>query len=451
MDVREPRTTPRQLNSNTSQVYSSTQLFSIKDLGPPTQQTYQTLYQPPTPPPDEDHDEVMDWTPTQQPLRSTSSYRDSHLTPQLQPPDFRGYLSQSIVSPVHRLPNSVHQPISPTKKQMAFTFKTSNNRALQDADSVSDVGTEYEPSLVETLSPPKFVDPRFFPKSDFRAETGLESLFTSTFSLAEEPPEIRASHQRNGQSQSLDKNQKLLPKLYAQWSRALIVFLLVACYMFWTYIPKPSLLAYQQRFRFAALGTASLVTIRSLVVSMRKAKKRWSLSDLLLFGSELLALVSLGAILREPSTHPLSAARRRTLDMIGSMLMAVMVLQEIWMFCFEIWNGETKDIPPPSGPAAPNYESTSQKSDRQPPSYRTRDAFSENNPSSTAHSQLAPQLSNTSAQHSARSKTKVESSLGNGSGLGSLSLGGSTGNQQELGIGSRNPGRPRRRDRASMW
>ena len=214
----------------------STRPFSINDFAPRAQQ--QPLpYQPPTPPPDENDDEAMDWTPSQETnFRPATIYRsfDSAVQQIEQPQEspLHGRLPPNIVSQNHRLRNPPNQPTfrkASTKQKQAF-FNTPNKRGWRDDDSdaISVTGT-----TVTDFSPMKFTSPKFFPQSDHHAETGLEDILARSFTIAEEPAEIRENHRRG---RTVEDKRRLAVNGSINWTRVLICCIVLGFCVLWAHI-----------------------------------------------------------------------------------------------------------------------------------------------------------------------------------------------------------------------
>ena len=224
-----------QLNGElyTSMAKPSTRPFSIDDFAPRVQQQ-PPLYQPPTPPPDEDDDEAMDWTPSQETnFRPTSIYRrlDSaaQQAEQSQESPFHGRLPPNIVSQNHRLRNPPNQPTfrkASAKQKQAF-FNTPIKRAGRDDDS--DAGSVAETTVAD-FSPMKFTSPRFFPQSDHHAETGLEDILARSFTIAEEPAEVR-QNQKKGRT--VEGRRRLAASGSVNWTRMLIYCIILGFCVVW--------------------------------------------------------------------------------------------------------------------------------------------------------------------------------------------------------------------------
>ncbi|KAL9019326.1 MAG: hypothetical protein Q9185_003404 [Variospora sp. 1 TL-2023] len=157
--------------------------FPIEKLAP---QRQQPVYQPPTPPPEEDNDSTMEWTPQHQ-FGPPLTYR----APQTrrvfdEPSPFHGVIPAAPVSWAQRLRNPPNQPAfhkASEEKKENFFSKKSRPIVSDTASEVSSVAPSVaDTSMFEVDSPVKLAPPRFFAPVD-RMETGLESLFGDTFSL----------------------------------------------------------------------------------------------------------------------------------------------------------------------------------------------------------------------------------------------------------------------------
>ena len=201
--------------------------FSINDLAPRVQQQ-PTPYQPLTPPPDENDDEAMDWTPSQETsFRPTTIYRSldsaAQQAEQSQESPFHGRLPPNIVSQNHRLRNPPNPPTfrkASTKQKEAF-FNIPNKQAGRDEDSDAFSVAE---STAADLSPMKFSSPTFFPQSDHHAETGLEDILARSFTIAEEPAEIR---EKQKLGRKVEDRRRLVATGPVNWTRMLICCILL--------------------------------------------------------------------------------------------------------------------------------------------------------------------------------------------------------------------------------
>ena len=440
----------RRLTSKVSRHDANRQSFSIHDLAPLTQQAHLFPYQSSTPPLDYDPEENMDWAPSQQSPHPTLSCLRPHTTPQqYQQAPSHGHQTLDITSSASKRQPS-NNPLAVLQSSGAKSrqaFGSPSKSALRSSDSVSDIGTDYEPSIADTtssaFSPHKFANPKFFPISDYCADTGLEALFTSTFSLAEEPSEVRAALPKHRQTmnQTINSFSKLVS---AKWLQMLGFFMgfimLVVSNYCWTRSFKSHLDTHQLRFRFAALGMTSLVLIKSFVVSIRKDMTYWSISDMMLVGFELCGLVNLGVILHKPCTDPLSTFTQWAVDTAGSILITVTTLHEIWTFAVAIWNAEVGSLPPTPPRSKPLADVPFLcNPDKQPvlaPLRQSQDMVLSRNPESEDIIQHVPSAS---IQRSTRSETRNRNEVETEDRIGRLSLRENETSQQARGTYVKNP------------
>lgn len=433
-----------------------TRPFSINDLAPASRQqfptSYQPPYQPPTPPPDDDDEEAMDWTPSQpSTLRPATLYQPSSLAvlePQQNP--FRGHLPADIVSQEHRLRNPPNKPTFRKASEVSKKdfFRTPRKDA-PDFDGATDASTEYEPSLADTISTagPKFADPKLHLQSDQTPVTGLERLLASTFSLSDEPSQIQAAQQQEVQAHH--DGQTFTYSGSAQWHRLPMLLLLTISYFVWTNTLKPSLIVYELQFRLAALFVAALASVRSLYLALLRDMSAWSGSDLMIFGAELFASITLMLAIRDPSEGSVWNARHGTLETAGSTLIAILGLQEMWMLSLDVRTAlrDTKtplaSIPAPN-PTDPAPLAAPPCPDQQPPARRRRTG---------ASSELSSAVVQRDANRprSTRSRAAHKSSAAPNSGFGGLSLGEDDDENQIPRTNSLSLGQPRRHNRNAMW
>jgi len=325
-----------------SQGVSRTRPFPINNLAPTPQPSYPPTGAPLTPPLEEDDSEAMDWTPSQGTLRPASSYRSAQPKPiPVQPSPFYGKLPPNPTSQNYRLRNAPNQPqpLKPSTPQPQNFF----NRMFSpnNQDEYSDVGSEPSPSKQATFSP-QFAPPKFFPPSDHREDTGLESIFSNTFTIADEPAEVRVARQL--EQKSLHHNNSSSPS-----QRALTIFLLVLATLAWYRAPTLPI-RFLLPIRLASLGLAAVVAGRDLFQAMQKDKAFWSLSDMLVFGCELGLAIFLGSAVKSPLSRPF-ADGSAGLENLGLGLLLVMTVQESWIAVTEFRNAS---LNAPRQPATPS-------------------------------------------------------------------------------------------------
>ena len=307
------------------------QAFSLNDLAPTSIKPRAIQYNPPTPPSDQDGSETMDWTPSQQPLPLASKYRIPAMRT-VQPSPFYGHLPPAPVSQAHKLRNPPSQPTfrqASTPQKQSFFQRSS---AYLDQDDVSDLASEAG-SVVTNKSrydSPQFNPPRFFPNADYSRDTGLESIFSNTFSLAEEPHEIRMT-ERFQQSNQLQQNRKTKLSSKVQEIRPLlkiqtlwVVLLSISCLAWY----QPSSISHlATRFRLTSLGVAAIVAGKGLFQMVKIEKVSWSWSNLFIYGFELCAAMYFSSLAESPASRiENSQLRAMVLGLLGAM-----VLQEVWV------------------------------------------------------------------------------------------------------------------------
>lgn len=441
-----------QLNSQAIASNSSRLPFSINDLAPASERQYrsphQSTYRPPTPPPEDDDYEAMDWTPSQYSTLRPSSLLQSSSTAlqqqqqQQQPNPFRGHLPPDIVSMEHRIRNPPNKPTfrkaSETQKQNFF--RNPKQIASRDLDYLSDTATEYEPSITESTFEPTparklFADPKLRLPSDRQAVTGLESILSRAFTLDDEPPEIRVRHQQQARAQAIARSD--IKGHHGPWHRLPVIILLVAACFVWKNTLGPSVASDNLQIRLATLLISGLASVRSIAILLQQDSNYSSGSDMVIFITELLASVALATVIREPSADSLSAIRPGALVTAGFTLMAFMAAQEMWIFGLDLWtawsNSERSAVGDYTPTTAPDPITLALPSIAEIPSPTEDKRFA----------QFQPKKSITQPpMEVARRSTRLqmEQSPSTGTGFRGLSLGGTPSNAQR-----------RRGNRDGMW
>lgn len=426
--------------------------FSITDLAPQNQR-HPPVYHPPTPPPDENDSEAMDWTPSQETkvLRPSTLYRTFNaVSRQPQPISYREKFPAEALGQSFSLRNPINQP--PARKGTEVRnrehFKTPKKHAIRDSSDESPFATPYEPSLASgspDLSPIKFAQPRFFPHAD-REDLGLESLMANNFSLAEEPHEVRA-RQRQGKRE--DETQFKLGHVYAQWHGLAALLLLTMSCALWSSTPIPSLAAFRMHLRFAAMCIVALVIIKSLLLAIRKDDSR-NVGDIVLLAFELITTIILGATLRHRAVTSPSEDSTGPLETPGIILIAALVAQEAWMLYSGSWHRRTSDGDVASPPVIQSAAALNE-ADRQQPSTGSTMPSIRTDLNIEMGTGFNGQHLPVSSQRTTRSRTKLVTDTRAQGGSSSLSAGAKARNDQALGIHSLNLGQPQRRSRNEMW
>ena len=405
--------------------------FSINDLAPRQEPLnfYQSPYQPPTPPPEEEY-EAMDWTPSQQgTLRPATLIRPSPTTVQQhQPNPFQGRLPADIVSMEHRLRNPPNKPTfrkaSETKKQNFFNnLKNGNPRVL---DNMSDTTTEYEPSVTDSVLTPTqartvFADPKLRLPSDQQSITGLEPLLAGSFSLNDEPPEIRAQRE--------EARARAAAKIstygsFAVWHRAFAICLLGASCFSWQYTLKPSLFAYQDGLRQMSLGLSSLLSIRSIWMTSRGEGNNQSFTNAFVYLLQLVVSIALATDIQTDYRYSSCVGQEASIT-LGCWFMVLMTLQETILLAREliITSQNTENLDPGTDSRAQEIYDVPTDREQVPPksepAQRSSSRSSTVKPSRTRGTKQTFEVT----QRTTRSKASTGESPGIGNGLGGLSLG----------------------------
>jgi len=332
-----------------SQTRSLVQAFPINSLATPPRRVESVPYHPPTPPPEYEAD-TMDWTPAKAELHPTRSAPIIHQPSprRIEPSHFIKVLPRAPISEAHRLRNPPNQPTfrkATDKQQQNFAdgLRSRGSRAAyaETESTERDYDEETEsPTTPVTLDSPRRLEmatPKFFPRSDFTTDTGLESLFTGVFSLADEPSEIRAA-QKVQEEQATSNRQHNVKR--AAWERIGGIVLLSFALWAWSYAGRAVIGA--QALRFSALGIAAVVAGRGLFEALRMDKVYWRLSDILILGVELAVAIFLGSAIRS------SGMRDCTLGSGPLWFLGILLLQEFRTFATEMKASSTSAEPPAS-------------------------------------------------------------------------------------------------------
>lgn len=339
-----------------SQTQSLAGRFLVERSATPSQATYTSSYRPPTPPPDDDGDE-MDWTPVRnafQPRASVQTQQPARIPMEL----FEHYkrLPVAPISQEQRLRNPPNQSrfrkASAAQQQKFFDRITSSVSALSDDESETDCqGGQRNENSPNPMHPIKLAPPSYWPPEDLETETGLEtgleSLLNGVFSLADDPLEIRAERQVREQQlendQSLSEENNLLQVGHAHnraaWQRIISILLLSLACLAWSYAGTGPQEA--QLLRFAALGTAAVVAGRGLFDAFRKDTAIWKPSDIMVLGLELSTAILLG---RNAKLHSVQEDVADENYGSGPMwLLGVLLIQELCAFSGEIRASTLRD------------------------------------------------------------------------------------------------------------
>ncbi|EEH21921.1 hypothetical protein PABG_04132 [Paracoccidioides brasiliensis Pb03] len=278
----------------------SLQRFPINSLAPP-RPLAQTSCLPPFPKADvTDDSDAMDWIPSQQPLQINVTPKHVQSQEPRGPLPFQGQLPPIPKPPAWRLRNPIQErPKAPEPKPNPF-----QNAPVLQPNLPSNQGSHME----SVMAPPKY-----FPPSDFAAETGLESLFDKAFSIRDDPVSV--------QKQPWSSESKQRARASARSSRILKCVLLAI---------SISILLAAQAFQLpgnsvgtAVLGISLLISGFSLLESLMRPLAVWSAVDIILSVVELAACICLAIY------SPQGLYDRYKFETAGKCLVAFMAGQEM--------------------------------------------------------------------------------------------------------------------------
>ncbi|KAI4172246.1 MAG: hypothetical protein LQ343_003681 [Gyalolechia ehrenbergii] len=333
LSEQQTSTTTRQTLRNSSSPWRRrAEPFPIEKLAPRPQQP---VYQPPTPPPEEDSEDcMMEWSP-QHNFGPVSTYRAPQPKPAYDGPSpFHGVLPPAPISWAQRLRNPPTQPAfqkaSETKKGNFFGRK--NQSVVSDAasDITSPAHSVTHASMFDMDSPVKFAPPRFFAPAD-RMETGLESLFSNAFSLGKDqsstslrgPPDIEAKVSAPA--------PKTLPRLIA-------TLLLGASCIAWDYVSIKNL-ASRDFVQIISIVIAGLNTLYNLSLAIPRTDR--NLGYILLQILELLIAAAFARALTTPS----NSEKEWQITAFGHWYLMALTIREGWYFVSSL-------AAPPAGASA---------------------------------------------------------------------------------------------------
>jgi hypothetical protein len=254
----------------------------------------------------------MDWTPSQHTFQPNSSFsRLEQLRPVIESSPFQGHLPPAPKPPSWQLRNPVRQPTVGRAEDRPNPFHhapTLHPKINNHQGSWAAVNTE------NVMAPP-----RFFPPSDFVADTGLEGLFNKTFSIADEPAEVQKSRWSSTSRQ--DSRYSSTISGGTRSSHFLKFGLLLAALVVWGGVQFFSLPG--NGVEIAVLGVSFLIAGFSLVEALMKPLLVWNVPDAFLSLAELVACVYLATHLTRESYD------RDFVGKVGRCLMAFMMGQEI--------------------------------------------------------------------------------------------------------------------------
>lgn len=423
-----------EIESVSSRTTSTVPFFPINALAP---SSYQSRRNPPTHPPDCVDEESMDWTPSQKYFQPNAPARFQGPTqssaPPIMPSPFHGRLPPAPICQAHKLrnpPNRLTFHRTPPKEQQNFfNSVTGRSTTLGGQDNTTKQGSDY----------PEMAPPKFFPKSSSLSDTGLESLFAGVFSLTDEPPEVRVLQQ---EQEAQDPGHHFRePPPSASIRRSLSIVLLFFASVAWKLVDMS--LGIAVPVRVIALTVAAAVAGKNLVEALNMNKAYWVISDILLFGCELAAAISLTSAVTSPT-----GGRHEGVQTVGPGLLILLAVQEIWLLISAPKTGKSSSLwgsvpPTPTQPLSSQLVTT----DALPPA--SQQTISQRVVPSTPSLQSQSQNTARTNRSMSRATAAVDSSS---SGLLGLSLGGLSGLDDGHNYGAWSGGRrgsvPRNTQRA---
>ena len=268
-------------NLNKSHQSSANQpLMSLNDLAPlapKTQRSQPALGHPPTPPPEDEEADAMDWTPSQKALPPAKPYLQAKPAPV--PSPFYGRLPPAPKSQAHKLRNPTISSSYPVPSERENFFNRQN--PIDEQDEFSEIGTEADSlSRRPSVASPTFAPPRFFPQST-ETDTGLESIFSGAFNIDEIPHEVRSARQQN---ESTSKSS-LQHNPIAIILRLILIFSLSISVAAWSNAPNGP--DSSVRNHLSSLSAAIIIAFLGIMLTIRRTDYPWLWIDIIIYSSEI--------------------------------------------------------------------------------------------------------------------------------------------------------------------
>lgn len=252
-------------------------LNDLAPLAPRTQRLQPALGHPPTPPPEDEEAEAMDWTPSQKALPPAKSYLQAKPAPI--PSPFYGRLPPAPKSQAHKLRNPTISSAYPVPSERENFFSRQN--PIDELDEFSEIGTEADSlSRRPSVASPAFAPPRFFPQST-ESDTGLESIFSGAFNIDEVPHEVRSARQQNESTSkpSLRRNP------VAIILRLIFIFSLSISVAAWSTAPNgPNS---SVRKHLSSLSAAIMIAFLGIMLTIQRTDYPWLWIDIIIYSSEI--------------------------------------------------------------------------------------------------------------------------------------------------------------------
>lgn len=379
-----------QMRTNLSKPNSSSAYkppLSLNDLAPKTPGHQPALGHPPTPPPDDDEAEVMDWTPSQKALPPARPYLQAKPVPV--PSPFYGRLPPAPKSQAHKLRNPTTTSSYPVPSERENFFNRQN--PIDEQDEYSEIGTEADSlSRRPSVASPTFAPPRFFPQSN-EIDTGLESIFSRAFNIDETPHEIRSARPQVGSTVKSSPQRNPIPVIL----RLVFIFSLSISVAAWSNAPNdPSSTV---RIHLSSLSAAILVAFLGIMLTIQRTDYPWLWIDLIIYSSEIGFATMIG-----------SAIQTKTIDydrlrIPGLILFCGMILQEGLVVASPLFN--TRQFSQAGQPPSSQGSNPSPQSQQEPPPTTPRTLPPE---SFSRFATIVPSEDLPHAKRVTRSKARIE-------------------------------------------
>lgn len=297
-------------------------LNDLAPLAPRTQRLQPALGHPPTPPPEDEEAEAMDWTPSQKALPPAKTYLQAKPAPV--PSPFYGRLPPAPKSQAHKLRNPTISSSYPVPSERENFFSRKN--PIDEQDELSEIGTETDSlSRRPSLASPAFAPPRFFPQST-ETDTGLESIFSGAFNIDEVPHEVRSARQ---QSESTSK-PSLRRNPVAIILRLILIFSLSISVAAWSTAPiGPNS---SVRNHLSSLSAAIMIAFLGIMLTIQRTDYPWLWIEIIIYSSEIGFSATIGSAI-QTKTNGYDRLR-----LPGLILLCVMILHQCLNVALQLFN-----------------------------------------------------------------------------------------------------------------
>lgn len=338
---------PPRLGPSPNAVNRTRRQFPIEKLADALPSVTSSPAVPPTPPPETDD---MDWTPsTPQNLQPVQSiYRRDQPSVTSGPLPFHGNLPPAPTPPAwKRARGAWGRPVDQIVEHNPFH----RSPAQQPQDQ-----WQHKNSSQDVV----FRPPNFFPQSDYNTSNelnGLDDLFDRTLDMGSKPaPKKDWAQSAPGQGLNSGYTQGYLIYQYLRLGSLMVSIIT------WAFSQNRQLLPGIHVEAFA-LGCASLIAGFSLLEALKRPLMQWNGMEILVYFTELVAVIVLGGHL------PKASLEREYFDRYGKLLLLFMIMQEFFAL-LALYRASAlptgyQDHPPtspfPPQPGSPKQGSPSQR------------------------------------------------------------------------------------------